>query len=112
MATPNVVLDELSRVESSSFTARSARTFILDDQTTTRIAVYVAQNGKAVMAHSAVVESFDRSRAPRSTPHTITTTDGQTWQVYREGCGCGSPIKRVSWRDAASALLAVVGDTG
>lgn len=99
MTAPTMRLDEIARVIGPGdppVELKQARVFILDDH----LIIYDAHQGKAVVHTAATITEFTRSRFPRREPHLATTASGDVWQIYRGGCGCGSPIKKVTWRDA------------
>ena len=103
MSVPSVILDEYTRTVAPDGTQLlQARVFILDD----RFAIYRAVNGKAEMVYHGTVANLERSRHPRRTPHILTTSTDETWDLLRYGCGCGSPIKKITWRNAYKDLAA------
>lgn len=108
MTAPSVLLDMIAKVHGPNDIAYiTTRAFLFaDNENDGRLhaVIYRAEQGKAVPIHFLGITDWTRSRAPRSTPHTLTDDEGNTWSFYRGGCGCGSPIKKVTWRQAWSTL--------
>lgn len=101
MAVPPIHLDEIAKVTTPGGTIlHPTRSVIFD----THAVIFVAENGKAVPAHIIEVSEFNRSRHPRTQPHTLTDTSGDTWCFERGGCGCGNPVKKASWRMGLAAV--------
>lgn len=96
---PPLLLNEIGRVRNDRFNNPVARTFVFDaiDDRPGFVATYISHQGKAVLYDAAPITEFRRSRIPRGTPHVAVTESGEEWNMTREGCGCGNPIKRVTW---------------
>jgi len=107
----NLALSEIARVILPDGTViRESRIFVFD----TWFAIYISSHGKAVPVHIVPLANFARSRSPRTQPHILTAASGDEtaasetsasessteWACTRGGCGCGSPIKKVSARQA------------
>lgn len=95
---PPLLLNEIGTVRTNEFTHAVARTFVFDahDGRPGFVATYIAKGDQAVLYSIRPISEFRRSRIPRSTPHIAVTEDGD-WKMTRSGCGCGSPIKKVTW---------------
>jgi hypothetical protein len=99
-----VLVDMIGRSEIGAETLAVSRIFVFDarDDLPGFVMVYIARNGKPYLHTAQPIESFSRSPKPRSTPHEITLQSGETITCQLAGCGCGNPIKRMSWSQAQS----------
>lgn len=101
-------LNQIGKTTASGLTYLTSRMFVVEADPETGaegyVVVYIAKDGVAVPAHMAKLVSFTRSRYPRREPHLVEvqTAEGETevWECTLAGCGCGSPIKRVTWTTA------------
>lgn len=108
MALRRALLDTIGKVTTPTFTEPTARIFVFDaqDDSPGFIAVYTAKNGRSTLRALEPIASFTNTRLPRRDPylvHTLTDGPDAPWQIQRGGCGCGSPIKRLSQRNALDA---------
>lgn len=74
-----------------------AKAFVIDD----RLRVAIAEG--AVIKPVLSVEVTELVRSPdqgKRTPYRVTTAQGE-YELWAEGCGCNSPLKRWTWRDAS-----------
>lgn len=102
MSTPIVLLDIIGRLKTPHMELKAVRAFVFGEQDGLPgfLAVYKASGGQPVLHTVMTITGFERSRLQRQIPHTLTTTEGETWEIWLEGCGCGSPIKRINWSKA------------
>lgn len=102
MALPPRLLDDIGRFTTPTFSEPVTRIFIFDtfESAPGFVIVYTAKSGKPFIRAVSTFSSYTPSPRPRREPSTITTTSGEQWSFQKGGCGCGSPIRRVTLRQA------------
>lgn len=100
MALRPQLLDDIVRVVTPAFTEAVARIFVFDEWEGTPgfASIYVARKSNPYLLAIEPIASYSRSPRPRREPHIITLGSGDEWFCYKGGCGCGSPIKRLTTR--------------
>lgn len=96
------VLDVIAKITTPTFTEPTTRVFIFDEWEGLPgfVSVYIGKQGKSILLAHEPILSFTRARYPRRDPHIVTLQSGEEWQLTQGGCGCGSPIRRLSIRQA------------
>lgn len=110
MALRPQLADIIGRITTPTLNEPVSRTFIFDawEDTPGFVIVYTAKSGKPFIAATADIATYTPSPKPRNQPYLITTTTGEQWSVLRGGCGCGSPIRRLTLRQALDDYAAQI----
>jgi len=102
MALRPMLLDVIAKTTTPTFTEATTRVFVFSEWEDTPgfVAVYIGRAGKPVLLALEPITSFTSTRFPRREPYRLTTQSGEEWTIFKGGCGCGSPIRRLTSRQA------------
>lgn len=102
MALRPCTLDAIGKVVTPSFTEPVSRIFVFEpwEDLPGFASVYIGRSNRPFLLATTPITNFTNTRYPRREPYRLTLPDDSEWQIYKGGCGCGSPIRRLNIRMA------------